>query len=179
MSHADTMVNMPKLFVLSPVLEKIRRESSLFLMRETGGIIIGYRTKGLDIVITHVTGPGPKAIHSIFNFDIDHEYAQHALDYIYTETGGELSFLGDWHTHPLMSTSLSGRDKMTIKDIASNENFICEKPLALVFRPEYAMRSLAISESVSIYEYDNGECLELKAIFIDDIDGYALPEFRF
>jgi integrative and conjugative element protein (TIGR02256 family) len=170
---------MPNLFVLSSVLEKIKLESSLFLMRETGGIIIGYRTKGLDIIITHVSGPGPKAIHSLYNFDIDHEYAQQALDHIFAETEGGLSFLGDWHTHPLMSTSLSGRDKITLKDIASNESFMCEKPLAIVFRPEYALGSLAISESVSIYEYDDGTYLELEPISIDGIEGYPLPEFRF
>lgn len=174
-----TMFNIPKVFVLSSVLEKIRRESSLFLLRETGGIIIGYRTKQLDIVITHVSGPGPKAVHYFCNFDIDHEYAQYALDYIFDETEGELSFLGDWHTHPLMSTSLSDRDKMTIKDIASNKNFMCEKPLAIVFRPEYSVSSLAISESFSIYQYDYDKFLELEPIFIKEIDGYTIPEFIF
>jgi integrative and conjugative element protein (TIGR02256 family) len=179
MPPADIMVDIPKLFVLNSVLVKIKSESSLFLMRETGGIIIGYRTRRLDIVVTHVSGPGPNATHSLYTFDIDHEYAQYALDHIFAETEGGLSFLGDWHTHPLMSTSLSGRDKMTLKDIASNENFICEKPLAIIFRPEYAMGSFVISESVSFYEYDNEEYLELEPIFIDDIDGYALPEFQF
>jgi len=179
MPHVVTMVNMPKLFVLSSVLDKIRRESSLFLLRETGGIIIGYRTNIFDIVITHISGPGPKAIHSFCNFDLDHEYTQRALDYIFDETEGGLTFLGDWHTHPLMSTYLSGRDKRTLKDIASNKNFMCEKPLAIVFRPEYAMSSLAISETVSIYQYDNDEYLELEPIFIDEINGYTLPEFRF
>jgi integrative and conjugative element protein (TIGR02256 family) len=148
-------------------------------LRETGGIIIGYRTKRLDIVITHVSGPGPKALHSFCNFDIDHEFAQRALDYIFAETEGELSFLGDWHTHPLMSTSLSGCDKVTLKEIVSNEKFMCEKPLAIVYRPEYAIRRLAILESVSFYEFDNGEYLELEAIYIDNIDGYSLSEFAF
>ena len=179
MSLVGTIVNMPKLFVISSVFEKIRRESSLFLLRETGGIIIGYRTNILDIVITHVSGSGPKAVHSFCNFDIDHKYAQHALDYIFNETEGGLTFMGDWHTHPLMSTSLSGRDKKTLKSIALNKKFMCEKPIAIVFRPEYVMRGLVISESISIYQYDNNEHLELEPIFIDKIDGYFLPEFRF
>lgn len=85
---------------------------------ETGGIFIGYRADNKDIVVTNMIEAGPGAIHRRYSFSPDQEYQLDEIARIYCYSKGELTYLGDWHTHPNNTLRLSFKDKRTLTRIA-------------------------------------------------------------
>lgn len=98
-----------QVFVAEAVWTRVRRETARFRFRETGGVLFGYRDDE-SLVITEATGPGPRARHRRTWFEPDTAYCQAQLSIVYQRTGGAVSYLGEWHTHPCGSTRPSQQD---------------------------------------------------------------------
>ena len=97
---------------------------------ETGGVLIGYVGDNSrdEVVVTAVTGPGPKASHAAHSFKPDHEYQVEEIARHYRRSNRLFTYLGDWHTHPDSVAALSRRDKKTLKHIASHREARLERP---------------------------------------------------
>lgn len=86
---------------------------------ETGGVLVGYWLEdGRDVVVTAISGPGPKAIHAEWEFTPDYIFHDEFVAATYARSGRRYVYLGDWHTHPDGGTKLSPVDKSTLRGIS-------------------------------------------------------------
>jgi integrative and conjugative element protein (TIGR02256 family) len=110
--------------------------------RETGGILMGYYSSMEECSIIEIIGPGPKARHGHFNFDPDYQFQEKEVAAVYEASGRRHSYLGDWHTHPRGSDSLSSMDRAALKQIGRSQAARCPNPLMLlvVGGPEWHLR---------------------------------------
>lgn len=99
---------------------------------ETGGMLLGYVADNSDVVVKAIIGPGPNAIHRRYRFSPDAVYQQEELSEHHLRTNGRETYLGDWHTHPLGSTSLSLMDKRTLTRIAFTPSSGISKPIMAI-----------------------------------------------
>ncbi|WOF41717.1 Mov34/MPN/PAD-1 family protein [Sphingopyxis indica] len=83
---------------------------------ETGGILLGWRD-GNDRIVTGLIGPGPRALHGRHMLLPDGVWQRAQLRAIFDSTGGDLDYLGDWHTHPDGLAAMSEIDKRTLSKI--------------------------------------------------------------
>lgn len=166
-----------RLFILSRVLSVWREESSRTGLKETGGMLIGYWTVFGKAVITHATGPGPKAIHGYRYFVADHGYCQMVLDDIIDRTEGELTYLGDWHTHPLGRVSLSPLDIATMSSVSADPSYLCPNPLVAIYRPRLKVAKISIHPKIGVWIFDASAdiCKPMIVMTIQNIPGYPLP----
>lgn len=164
-------------FLLSQVIKVWQTEARKFCIKETGGILIGYWDKLDNIVITHATGPGPNAEHSYNHFAPDHHYCQQILETVFEQSGGELTYIGDWHTHPWGSVLPSRRDRRTAAEVASDIDFKCSRPLIAIYRPAGRILRVERNASFGMWVADSdATTVEVHiASIIDEIPGYSLP----
>ena len=100
---------------------------------ETGGVLLGYWPgNGRDCVVTHVTGPGPNAIHCETRFAPDHEYQIAEIERLYQQSGRRLYYLGDWHSHPGGGGELSKQDRRTLRTIARSRTARASRPVMVI-----------------------------------------------
>ncbi len=86
---------------------------------ETGGVLVGYWARAHEeVVITDAVGPGPQARHRENRFIPDPSFHFEEIARLYEESGRLHTYLGDWHTHPLGSCTLSRLDRLTLKQIS-------------------------------------------------------------
>src|SRR5688572_17426298 len=110
----------PTLWLPRHLLKKMRSLANNKFPLETGGVLIGYSggSRGDDVVVVAVSGPGPGANHAALTFNPDHEYQTAEIAREYLASKGVNTYLGDWHTHPRSAAELSRRDKKTLRHIA-------------------------------------------------------------
>ena len=109
------------LWIPEAVLAEMVVEAKRCFPQETGGVWMGFRgAESEDLVITHVIGPGPSAIHRNDSFQPDAAYQHAEIEQHYHASGRLDSFLGDWHTHPRSSAYLSRKDRKALREIALN-----------------------------------------------------------
>lgn len=118
-------------WIETTALARMEQDASEFFPLETGGVLVGYRS-GSDQVVTAVVGGGPRAIRTEICFEADHEYQCEELDRLFRKSKGVTVYLGDWHTHPLMSPELSATDRRTLRRIARHAPAKCTSPLMVV-----------------------------------------------
>ncbi|WKZ32808.1 MAG: Mov34/MPN/PAD-1 family protein [Thermodesulfobacteriota bacterium] len=168
-----------KIFIFASVIETWRKEAKKFLFKETGGILIGYKDKSGNHVMTHATGPGPNAYHGLTCFEADHKYCQSILDYIFDLTRGELTFMGDWHTHPWGALDLSSRDYKTLIELASDHRAKTPRPIIAIYRPEFYILGHSRKHDFAAYSLQySSSSLETKSLgieIINEISNYTLP----
>lgn len=114
---------------------------------ETGGVLLGYWVEEKsDVVVTHMIGPGPKAIHKRFRFAPDHRYQSAEITRIHAEhqcaQSYDIGYLGDWHTHPGSCAYLSGYDRATLKRIALTQSARAPQPVMFIFGQASTNRSV-------------------------------------
>lgn len=102
------------------------------LPNETGGLLVGYRADNGDIVVQAIIGPGPKARHTPVRFVPDHAWQCERLDAIYSESNGQLVYVGDWHTHPFGVPEMSMLDRRTLRRIARHPDIGSGSPVMLI-----------------------------------------------
>jgi integrative and conjugative element protein (TIGR02256 family) len=130
---ADAGVAPHKVWVAQTALQAILDEAEDKWPLETGGMLLGYRgDNGDDIVITEVTGPGPKSRHRRYAFTPDGRWQQRQLDRIYAESGRVTGFLGDWHSHPDARPRPSGRDLKTARKVSRRKSSRASHPTTLI-----------------------------------------------
>lgn len=109
---------------------------------EVGGIVLGEPgTEEEPSTIHCLSGPGPNAKRRIFSFEPDTAFTQHELERWWYETDGQVTFLGDWHTHPCGALAPSKTDLDALAKMAMTPSFGIATPLSLIFRPRPLTRS--------------------------------------
>jgi integrative and conjugative element protein (TIGR02256 family) len=85
--------------------------------------------EGSEVVITEAVGPGLRAVHDLKGFLPDHEYQDAEIAKRYEASGRRISYLGDWHSHPGGTASLSRKDEKTLARIAREQAARAATPL--------------------------------------------------
>jgi integrative and conjugative element protein (TIGR02256 family) len=120
-----------KCWIETQALTIIKSESERLTPKETGGILLGYW--GLeDVVVTTATGPGPKSKHKSSSYIPDIQFDRDQIAKIYHESGGVITYLGDWHSHPKGGSELSRDDIITLFNIATFELARLATPVMLI-----------------------------------------------
>lgn len=81
---------------------------------EAGGVILG-KLIGDEIQIMRLSVPTPLDKASRYNFERHVYSAQIVIDYEFHNSGGEMVYLGEWHTHPEAHPTPSCTDKDMIR----------------------------------------------------------------
>lgn len=100
---------------------------------ETGGVLAGQIDDSGNLLITNVSGPGPKSIKTETKFEKDVEFCQKFLDELYMESNQKISYVGEWHSHPSSNNNPSGRDIASLSEIAIQNNYLTERPVMIIF----------------------------------------------
>ncbi|WP_205393039.1 Mov34/MPN/PAD-1 family protein [Xanthomonas hydrangeae] len=77
---------------------------------EAGGILIG-ETRPESLAVTEVTTPQTNDRRGRFFFNRQSDGHQQPVQIRWQESGGELDYIGEWHTHPEVHPSPSFIDK--------------------------------------------------------------------
>jgi len=101
------------------VLEEMKLLANTSFPYETGGMFMGYVADNGEVIVQTLIGPGPGAKHGMHHFEPDSTYQQRQLEKHFLASDGCMTYLGDWHTHPLGTTELSSTDKHTLANIAA------------------------------------------------------------
>ena len=99
---------------------------------ERGGVLAGYKNENGDIIITHCSGPGPKALQSSTRFEKDIQYCQKFLDDLFVESGRKEVYVGEWHSHPSRNNSPSGLDIKSFSEISVEKYYLTEEPIMII-----------------------------------------------
>ena len=125
--------------------------------RETGGVLLGYwvhepatpatgapvaAVTGPEVVITSFLGPGPLAIHGLDSFVPNHAFQDREIAKIYEKSSRQVTYLGDWHSHPKGTAALSWKDRRTLRRIACSNGARAPIPLMLVVAAEKLTNSV-------------------------------------
>ena len=123
-----------------PMRVELRREVRDFIQREsaasgdveTGGVLVGKRTRGVGVVVTVACGPGPKAVRSRDEFRRDVAYCQRFLEAAAKERGDDGLYVGEWHYHPHGPAHPSNQDLRSLSEIAEQPEYLTERPILLI-----------------------------------------------
>lgn len=114
------------------VLKKLRRLVKSVWFTETGGPMVGYTTPDATLVITDITGPGPKGVCKTYSVTIDGEFSQRFCDQAHIDTEGKSDYIGDWHCHPSLSLRPSPDDETAMK-LMANTSGLTTNPVSLIY----------------------------------------------
>ncbi len=101
----------------SKVVSLMTEEANKQYPLETGGVLLGWKQKQ-EFVIADVVGPGPTAKHDKHTFYPDHDWQVTNIETRFRLSGGQLNYLGDWHTHPNTKAQMSSLDNSTLRHIS-------------------------------------------------------------
>lgn len=100
---------------------------------ETGGVLLGYVSGESDqVVVSHAVGPGPSATHALDLFVPDYSYQEAEIARLYQQSGRQVSYLGDWHSHPRGDGTMSQADRETLRRIAACSSARSREPIMLI-----------------------------------------------
>lgn len=153
------------LYLCSAAEALMKKEIAKRSYVETGGMLIGYKSEG-QVVVTHTTGPGPKAKHSLFNFQRDVDYCNEQLEFYFHRSNGVLTYIGEWHTHPMWFLSPSKQDDNEMFGIAETKSYKNPSPLLIIARKAKS----GIERSA--FHYRRGERFHLEIIGCGDVEIY-------
>jgi integrative and conjugative element protein (TIGR02256 family) len=92
--------------------------------REAGGVLLGRLLLEDDkVVVEQVTVPGPYDRRSRFTFFRAERPAQAVVNDAWRQSGGELVYLGEWHTHPEDDPSPSGHDRSDWRRLVTTQQY--------------------------------------------------------
>lgn len=109
------------------VLQNLAAEAG---RQETGGILIGYYRDG-EAFITEATPPPPDSKRSCFRFERGTEGVKSYLERKWASVPREY-YLGEWHSHPSRQARPSLADHRQMRQIRSDSNIDCNKPILIV-----------------------------------------------
>ena len=111
------------------VFKQMSLDADHLCPKETGGVLMGYWASLDQVVITNMIGSGPNAAHNRYSFTPDDQWQAAEISRIYEESGRVVTYLGDWHSHPGGSPSLSIKDLITLFRVAVHKPARASKPL--------------------------------------------------
>lgn len=88
----------PTIVICEDALEPMWRAGEAALPKETGGILVGFRSQHGIVVTRAATVFDPDS--SGHHYQLRDEQAQQALDDLRLTGAALLGYVGDWHTHP-------------------------------------------------------------------------------
>jgi integrative and conjugative element protein (TIGR02256 family) len=98
---------------------------------EVGGWLLGYWTEQRDaLFVTHATPPAGRG--TPFGVWISGVGHRARFDEAWQASGGVVTFLGDWHTHPGGPASPSARDRDAARQLAEREEYRTPEPLLAI-----------------------------------------------
>ncbi|MCC8438567.1 Mov34/MPN/PAD-1 family protein [Brevibacillus sp. M2.1A] len=103
-----------KVFLTENALACIREEVGEKRTVETGGALVGYYADE-SVVITHASGPGPRACKKTTSVLIDGDYTTKFCRHLTTLSNGYLYYVGDWHIHLINDLRPSITDHSALK----------------------------------------------------------------
>lgn len=113
--------------------QQIQNEVKAHPIEETGGVLVGFRTP-VSLVVTHVSGPGPGAIHLPFSIQFDEDYCLEKVKQ-FQRQGKYLRYIGDWHSHPFSKLKPSKVDQHSFS-LKSLTHYHTTFPLMVITGPE-------------------------------------------
>ena len=111
-------------------------DASSHLPNESGGMLLGYRSPGGDLVIAELLEGGPDAIRKPTRFVPDGRWQQRQLALAYERSGRIHTYLGDWHSHPGGVLQPSRRDRRTARAVARSKAARAPQPVTLIGTPD-------------------------------------------
>lgn len=99
---------------------------------ERGGILMGQVSEDFStVLVTHLTVPGPHDRSTRTTFYRHGGRAQRLAEREFVASGGQVVYLGEWHTHPATHARPSVRDRTMIHE-QFEANTLCTPYLLLV-----------------------------------------------
>ena len=120
--------NEKEIRILKNVAETIASSSKGALPKEAGGGLIGRISESLQcITVTSTIPPPADSTSSRCSFVLGTEGLAGFVKKILTESRGELSYLGTWHSHPLGGgpSIIDNTTKTTLVDLRAPEPTVC------------------------------------------------------
>lgn len=105
----------------SGILDQMRLEAKKAKRKETGGVFVGiinYKTKAIHV--TDLIAPPPDSKANSICFYRGSSGLPEQIDKIIKGSGGQLGYIGEWHSHPM------GPDGLSEVDMASVRRFKAE-----------------------------------------------------
>lgn len=110
----------PELLVHGEVLDRLMRIPGR--PWEVGGWLLGWWSDdGSETLVTHATPPASRG--TPFGVTISGRGHRPMFDAAWNASGGTVTFLGDWHTHPGGPAAVSERDRKAMRQLASDPDF--------------------------------------------------------
>lgn len=103
-------------WMTTPVMHRLMELGSAYAPLETGGVLLGWRD-GDNRIVVDLIGAGPRALHGQHTFLPDHPWQMSQIREAFERSGGDLDYLGDWHTHPGGVAEMSAPDRSTLRRI--------------------------------------------------------------
>lgn len=146
---------------------------------EVGGWVLGYWTGDESaLVVTHATPPGPRG--TPFGVRISGRGHRARFDAAWEASGGQMTFLGDWHTHPGGPPLPSERDIAALTQLAGGGQFGTPRPLALIIAIPRWPWSKTQRRLAAYLRQADGELVQLAAELFDELPpaAAAVPAWR-
>jgi len=122
-----------KVFIAEKAYQQIQTEVKRHPGKETGGIMVGFRTP-MALIVSSVSGPGPSAIHLPFSIQFDEAYCNRRVKQLQRQ-GKVFKYIGDWHSHPFSKLKPSKVDKYSFK-VKSLTHYGTTNPLMIIAGPD-------------------------------------------
>ena len=113
-------------------LRAMRDEGTTSYPLESGGNLLGWRA-GSDRIVIDILGPGPEALYGHYRFLPDHAWQVAQICRVFKESGGDIDYLGDWHSHPNGIIAMSSEDHKTLRRISRRVH----EPLMLILGGDF------------------------------------------
>ena len=112
------------------ILEKMHKDCSAALPKETGGILVGCYSEDLNwATITNAYGPSRQSTRYRSSF------VRFGFDYLPTLNrlwNKGRYYIGEWHFHPFSSAAPSSIDVNTMVNLSSDKKLHCPEPVLIV-----------------------------------------------
>jgi len=100
---------------------------------EVGGWLLGYWTADeRALLVTHATPPAGRG--TPFGVKVSGRGHSERFDEAWEHSGGHVTFLGDWHTHPGCAALPSRRDGRAIMQLAGDPAYGTPRPLSAIIQ---------------------------------------------
>jgi integrative and conjugative element protein (TIGR02256 family) len=117
----------PKLWIHEGVLARLARLPAR--PWEVGGWLLGFWTGDeRELFVTHAMPPVGRG--TPFGVRISGAGHRERFDEAWEASGGRITFVGDWHTHPGCPATPSDRDLAALLQLSDNTDFGTRRPLA-------------------------------------------------
>lgn len=90
--------------------------------KESGGIVLGSITNDFRIIIRSIPKATNNKVSSKYSCVRDKQIAQKIINDSFQKSNGIVTYIGEWHTHPVDIPTYSSQDKKTLKEQFSSNN---------------------------------------------------------